>query len=281
MTGIRTGRAYQPPLIFACHAPTCAGMEQQWTAIILAGQRPGTDPLAEAFGGEWKALVPVHGLPMLGRVAATLCAVPEIARIVVLAQDLEVMRPALPSDPRIHLVTSGRGISDSIAAIAGTEEAPWPVFVTTADHPLLTPEIIRYFLNHASAGDVAVGMVERQTVLARFPDNKRTWRHFRGGAYSGANLFALNNAKSGPALSLWAEAEQDRKKQLGLLLHFGLGLALRGITRTITLEDGLHKAGDRLGLDARAVILPFAEAAVDVDKVSDHELVEAIMAGKA
>lgn len=253
----------------------------KWTAIVLAGQRPGVDPLAEAFGGEWKALVPVHGLPMLGRVAATLCGVEEIGRIVVMAQDLDAISHALPSDDRIHLVASGRGISDSIAAVAGTDQAPWPVFVTTADHPLLTAEMIHYFLDHAAMGDVAVGMVERQTVLARFPENKRTWRHFRGGAYSGANLFALNNAKAGPALALWAEAEQDRKKQLGLLMHFGPGLALRAITRTISLENGLKKAGERLGLDARAVILPFAEAAVDVDKVSDHELVEAIMAGNA
>lgn len=252
-----------------------------WTAIVLAGQRPGVDPLAEAFGEEWKALVPVHCLPMLGRVAATLCGVPQIGQILVLAQDTAALAHALPSDPRIHLATSGRGISDSISAVAGTAEAPWPVLVTTADHPLLNREMIEYFLNAASAGDVAVGMVERQTVLARFPENKRTWRHFRGGAYSGANLFALNNERAGPALKLWAEAEQDRKKQLGLLMHFGPLLALRAITRTISLEDGLKKAGRRLGLDARAVILPFAEAAVDVDKVSDHELVEAIMAGKA
>ena len=33
--------------------------EAGWTVLLLAGQRPGTDPLAAAFGQQWKALVPV------------------------------------------------------------------------------------------------------------------------------------------------------------------------------------------------------------------------------
>jgi len=253
----------------------------QWTAIILAGQRPGTDPVASAFGETYKALVNVAGTPMLARVAATLLRVSAIGRIVVLGQEPGALTPSLPGDDRITVMKSGRGISDSIQAVAGTPDAPWPILVTTADHPLLTVDMVEQFINGATGSDVAVGMVERHTMLARYPDNKRTWRHFRGGAYSGANLFALASSRSRAALDLWAEAEGDRKKQFGLLLHFGLPLALRALTRTITLEDGLAKAGRRLGLRAKPVILDQAEAAIDVDKPSDHALVEQILAGCA
>ena len=148
------------------------------------------------------------------------------------------------------------------------------------EEPALFNQLVEQFIAGAQGSDVAVSMVERRTVLARYPDNKRTWRHFRGGAYSGANLFALTSGKSRAALSLWAEAEADRKKQFGLLLHFGLLLALRAITRTISLEDGLAAAGKRLGLNAKAVILDQAEAAIDVDKPSDHALVERILADR-
>lgn len=253
----------------------------QWTAIILAGQRPGIDPVASAFGETYKALVKVAGTPMLTRVAATLLRVPAVGRVVVLGQEPEALAPILPRDDRIAVMKSGRGISDSVQAIAGTIDAPWPVLVTTADHPLLTVEMVTQFIGGATGSDVAVGMVERQTMLARYPDNKRTWRHFRGGAYSGANLFALTSSRSRAALDLWAEAEGDRKKQFGLLVHFGLPLALRALTRTITLEDGLAKAGRRLALSARPVILDQAEAAIDVDKPSDHALVERILAGRS
>lgn len=252
-----------------------------WTALVLAGQRPGIDPLAHAFGTEWKALVDVGGQPMLHRVVRTLLACPQVDRIVIAAQAPDLFATGwLAADPRISFTQSQRGISHSIAAVAGTPAAPWPVLVTTADHPLLTPDMVASFLTGAGAADVAVGMVERRTMLASYPDTKRTWLRFRGGAYSGANLFALRTAKAQAALNLWAQAEQDRKQALKLFWHFGPLLALRAITRTITGPDALRTAGRRLGLDATLVALPQAEAAIDVDKPADHALAETILSAR-
>ena len=45
--------------------------------------------------------------------------------------------------------------------------------------------------------------LERQALRRRLPGSKRTWIAFRGGAYSGANLFALRSPKVLPALELW------------------------------------------------------------------------------
>ncbi|MBB5727983.1 CTP:molybdopterin cytidylyltransferase MocA [Sphingomonas prati] len=253
--------------------------EARWTALVLAGQRPGIDPLADAFGAEWKALIPVGGLPMLDRVLRTLLACPEIDRIVVAGQAPDALAQGWrAAEPRLSFTQSQGGISRSIAAVAGTPTAPWPVLVTTADHPLLTPDMVAAFLTGAGEADVAVGMVERRTMLAAYPDAKRTWLHFRGGAYSGANLFALRTPRAQPALALWAQAEQDRKRALKLFWHFGPLLALRAVTRTISGPNALRTAGRRLGLDARLVALPQAEAAIDVDKPADHTLAERILA---
>jgi GTP:adenosylcobinamide-phosphate guanylyltransferase len=248
-----------------------------WTAIVLAGQRPGIDPLATAFGETYKAVIPVAGVPMLARVACTLLDCLQIGRIIVLGQEPNALIPILPNDPRLSVQQSSAGISASIEAVAGGPDAPWPVLVTSADHPLLTPQMVTEFIAGAQGSDVSIAMVEKATMDAAYPENRRTWRRFKGGAYSGANLFALQSDKARPALQLWAEAEADRKKQLGLLMHFGPLLALRAITRTITLEAGLAAAGRRLGLSAKPVILSQAEAAIDVDKLSDHVLVEAIL----
>jgi CTP:molybdopterin cytidylyltransferase MocA len=253
-----------------------------WTALVLAGQRPGVDPLAAHFGVEWKALVEVGGTPMLHRVVRTLLACPEIAQVVVVAQRPEVMAVGwLANEPRVRFTASTAGISRSIAAVAGTEAAPWAVLVTTADHPLLTTDMVATFLRGVEGADVAVGMVGRRTMLAAYPQTKRTWLAFRGEAYSGANLFALRTPAARAALDLWAEAEQDRKRALKLFWHFGPLLALRAITRTITAEDALRVAGRRLGITARLVALPQAEAAIDVDKPADHALAEQILAQRA
>jgi hypothetical protein len=42
----------------------------------------------------------------------------------------------------------------------------------------------------------------------------------------------------------------------------------------------LQRAGARLGFTARLIALPIAEAAIDVDKPSDHQLAEAILTAR-
>ena len=211
---------------------------------------------------------------MLAHVVDTLRSVPAVKRVVVLAQDRRVM-DVLETDVA-DFSQSSSGISGSIAGVAGSQQAPWPVLVTTADHPLLTPEIVTAFLAGSGDCDLAVGMVERRTLEASYPGNARTWLKLRDGQWTGANLFALRNANVRSALRLWSQVEQDRKRALRLFRRFGLFLFLRALTRTIGMKEGLALAGSRLGLKARLVDLPFAQAAIDVDKPSDHTQVEEI-----
>jgi len=254
-----------------------------WTVILLAGNRPGGDPLAMHFGLASKALVPVAGVSMLRRVVDTLLNAPEIGRIVILAQDPDALlvgeSAPLRAYPRIVLARSGPGIATSIADVAGSAIAPWPVLVTTADHVLLTGPMISEFLAGAIDCDVAVGFGERRIVEARYPATRRTWLRFSDGQFSGANLFALRNAKVGAALALWAGIEQHRKKGWKLIGRFGPLLLLRALTRSIGLEAGLRRAGQRLNIAARPVVLSAPEAAIDVDKLEDLALAEAILSG--
>ena len=257
----------------------------RWTAILLAGERPGGDPLARAEGAALKALIPIAGEPMVSRVARTLLACPSIGDVVILAQDparLLALAPGWMADePRLRSAIGNGGISTSLAAVAGGDAAPWPVLVTTADHPLLTVAMIEGFIAAAGDADVAVAMAERATVLAAYPDNKRTWLKLRDGAWSGANLFALQSVRARGALQAWAAVEQDRKKAARLLVHFGPWLAVRALTRTIGLGDAIARAGRRLGLTARLVPMPQAEAAIDVDKPADLVLATRILAARA
>lgn len=250
------------------------------TAILLAGRRPGIDPFAAANGTDLKALIPVAGVPMVARVARTLLDTPAIGAVRVLTQDVEALGAVLPRDPRLSLIRSGDGIARSVSAVAGGPEAPWPVLVTTADHVLLTPATLTAFLS-AAAGDVAVSVVERAVVEARFPATRRTWLRFRGGHWTGANLFALATPAAHRALGLWSEIEQDRKKGWKLIARFGVPLLLRALTRTITLEAALRRAGASIGVDVRAVPLGDALAAVDIDKQSDLDIAEAVFGGRA
>jgi GTP:adenosylcobinamide-phosphate guanylyltransferase len=256
----------------------------EWTAIVLAGRRPGEDAFAAAHGVAAKALIPVGGEPMLGRVARTLLDSPSVGRMVILAQDCESLLTGalawMAAEPLISTARAGDGISTSVSAVAGTDAAPYPVLVTTADHPLLRPEMVETFIAGAGGADAAFAMVERRTVESVHAGTRRTWLKAANGHFSGANLFALMTPQSQRGSAFWARAEKDRKKTLKLLSYLGLGTFLRAVTRTITLEAAAERAGRKAGIRLKAVTLPFAEAAIDVDKEADLELVERILADR-
>lgn len=252
-----------------------------YTAILLAGERPGESGFARSQGVAAKALIPVAGEPMLARVARTLLASPSVDHVLVLTQAPDRLKAEAPdwlgNEPRLGWTASGGTIAASIAAVAGREEAPYPLLVTTADHALLTPEIVESFLREAAGADVAFAMVERRTVEAAWPETKRTWLKARGGHYSGANLFALGSPRAKAALDLWAGIERDRKKAWRLLAFLGPSILVGALTRTLTLQGAANRIGRKLGLNAKAVVLPYAEAAIDVDKPEDLRLVEHIL----
>lgn len=253
----------------------------RWTAVILAGERPGGDPLAAHFGVPCKAQIRVAGVSMLRRVADALLSAPEIERVVILAQDpaaaLTGDAASLLDDRRVRLEASGAGIASSIAALMETGRVGWPVLITTADHALLTRSMISEFLAGAQDCDLAIGFGERRTIEACYPDTRRTWLKFSDGQFSGANLFALRNPRVAPALRLWTEVEQDRKKSLKVISRFGPALLIRTLTRTIDLQHAIERAGAGLRLFAKPVVMRDAEAAIDVDKPGDHSLAEEIL----
>ena len=253
-----------------------------WTALLLAGSRPGGDPFAASQGVAAKALIPVGGVPMVARVAETLLACPAVGRIVVLTDRPDALRPVLPPSSRIEIGVSGASIAATVRRFAEADLAPWPLFVTTADHALLSPETVAAFLAHVRASDdVALGVVERAVVRGRFPGNRRTWIKLRRGWWTGANLFALAGPRALEVVGWWADVEQERKKGWRLLAKLGPGLLARALARRLTLGEAAAALGGRLRVSIKAVPLDDPLAAVDVDKPSDLALAESVVAGTA
>jgi GTP:adenosylcobinamide-phosphate guanylyltransferase len=253
----------------------------QVTAIVLAGSRPGVDAFAQSYGTDLKALIPIAGEPMVCRPVRALLASPGVGRVRVLAQQPDQIGAVLPADDRISVEASGGTIASTLEAFCLDPNTRWPLLVTTADHALLTAGMIDDFIAKAQGADVAIGLVERRSLLKRLPESQRTWLEFRGGAYSGANLFLLGGPEVRPALELWRSVEQDRKKVLRVLWQLGFFGFLGAALRLRTLQQALDGVGRKLGLTIRAVELSDPLAAVDVDKPADHRLVTAIIEGRA
>lgn len=252
-----------------------------WTALVLAGSRPGTDPFAAAHGTDLKALIPVGGVPMVTRPVNALLMSPGIRSVCVVSQQPGRIVDALPINSRLIIKMSGPTIASTLDTILSDPKTQFPLLVTTADHALLNPAMVADFCANAEGADLAIGLVERRPLMARLPQTKRTWLKFRGGAYSGANLFALGSPEAAKAVALWRSVEQDRKKGWRIIAALGPALLLGAVLRLRTLDQTLTSVGRRLGLSIRKVELSNPLAAVDVDKPADHELVTAILEGRA
>jgi hypothetical protein len=155
------------------------------------------------------------------------------------------------------------------------------ILVTTADHALLTAEMVDYFCSGArqSDKDVVAGLALHELVTAKYPETKRTAISLADASYCSCNLFGFLTPEARSAANFWRRVESQRKKTLRVIAAFGwLNLLLYFLKRP-SLEEGLERISHRIGLRAGAVLLPFPEAAVDVDSLSDWKLVESILAG--
>lgn len=249
-----------------------------FTALVLAGSRPD-DPIAREAGVPSKALVPVGGIPMLARVLTTLGASVSVQRIVVCAPpDREIAE--LSAQAGADVVPAAATPASSVLSALEHLRPRYPVLLATADHPLLSSEMIEFFARRAEAsgGDIAVALASRAVIGAAYPDSARTYLSFRDDGYSGCNLFSLLTPRSEEAVRFWRRIETERKRPWRLVRAFGPLALLLFAGRLLSLDGAMRLASRRLGLTATAVRMPFAEAAIDVDKPADLILAERILA---
>ena len=254
--------------------------EASWTALVLAAGRGPDDPVARAYSVSHKCLVEIAGKPMLARVVEALSAHPTIADILISIDDRVVAEQALGILQKDVTIMPSRQ-SAAASAAAGLEAAApdQPVLLTTADHPLLDRAMLDRFLEGslASRADITVGLTRAETILAAYPSARRTFLRLGPDSVSGCNLYGLMTPRAATAIEFWKRVEQDRKRPWRLIAAFGIGPLLRYLTGRVDLEAAFVIGSRRLGIEAKPVIIPFAEAAIDVDKPADKELCDAIL----
>ena len=252
----------------------------KYTAVVLAGSRPGRDKFADAFGAELKALIPIAREPMVRRPVRALLGSENVGEVLVLTHVRGPIAAVLPEDPRLHVRKSGETIASTLLAMCRDPETRWPLLVTTADHALLDAAMIDEFCELAQPFDLAIAVVERRAMKRRLPRSTRTWLRFRGGAYTGANLFALKSPSAAAAIELWRGVEQDRKKGWRIISLLGPAILMGSALRLLSIDQVLKRVGRKLGLTIAAIRMSNPLAGVDVDKAEDHALVEAILQGR-
>ena len=258
-----------------------------FSAVILAADRASNDPVAQASSVSCKALTPVAGRAMVLRVLDALDGAREVGTRIVcgpekssVAQSTELQE--LVDTGQIQWAAPRATPSSSTFSVLSALPENAPVLVTTADHALLSAEMIDYFCAAARASrcDVVAGVARHDLITATFPKALRTVTRLRDGGFCGCNLFAFLTPRARLAADFWRQVEQERKKPLRIVKVMGWTTVLRYLLGRLTLDQALAKLSKRMNLKVGAVQMPFAEAAVDVDKVDDLILVESVLGAR-
>jgi len=252
--------------------------------LVLAGERGGMDALRSREGVASKSDILIEHRPMLDWVldavagsgvakACTIVGAGETTRAGLGARELPLAISHLPG-------SDGPAASILSALETGID---YPLLVTTSDHPLLTPQMIRHFVAEAmaSGADLSIGLADKPTIEASYPHVSRTYFPVGGRRVSGCNLFFLKSARAGGVIDFWRDAERDRKTPARIAWRFGLLNGLRLIRPGVSFDGVFRILSSRLDCKIAPVILPFAEAAIDVDKPTDLDLVRRILAARA
>lgn len=261
--------------------------EPKFTAVVLAADRRPHDPVAKAAGVRCKSLTPVGGKPMVFRVLDALTASQTVDAYILSGPPKSIV----DQEPDLgRLVISGRvkwfenQASPSSSAFHVLQSLPneTPVLLTTADHAMLSARIVDYFCSEARASpcDVVAGVARHETVTAAYPKTRRTATRLEDGAYCGCNLFAFLTPRARLAADFWRRVENQRKSPLRVIRILGWIAVSRYLMGRLSLDEALDRISRRLGFKAGAVILPYPEAAVDVDSIDDLRLVENIVSSR-
>ncbi|MDP1933856.1 nucleotidyltransferase family protein [Nitrosomonas sp.] len=260
---------------------------QRFAALVLAADRTNKDPITQHTGAACKAFAPVDGIPMVIRVLDTLAACDLITTVILCGppESLHMHCPELKLRIASGQVTWIPNLdSPSRSAESGLSQIPsdTPVLLTTADHALLTPDMVQSFLRSSLAiqGDATVGLVRQQDIAAAFPGSKRTVIRLRDGGFCGCNLFTFN--PQGRALiRFWRQAEDLRKRPWRLIAQvLGFKMVLSYLFGFLTLQKGLQAVSEKSGVKIQGIMLDDPRAGVDVDKVEDLVLAESILKKK-
>ncbi len=252
-------------------------------AIVLSGERPGGNALAQAFDLPASVFVDVAGQPSIVRVVETLEAARSISGGLICGPDTETRAESpimqrLLEESSFSWIPPAAGPAESALA-ALEQQRGRPALLTAADHALLTPEIVDNFVNLAllSEADFVVGLVPYRVVKAAYPQSKRTVLKFADGEYCGSNLFLIRSDRGLELLKFWRQIAEYRKRPWKMAREIGLSVLLAYLTGRLTIGQTLHAIGERAGCRVGYVEVLAARAAVDVDSIADHALAEEIL----
>jgi GTP:adenosylcobinamide-phosphate guanylyltransferase len=245
-------------------------------AIVIAGGVPGPDePLYPFTQGAPKALLDVAGKPMVQWVLDALDNAQTIDRIVVIG---------LEADSGVHshkiaAFTPSEGsilqnIRCGVRKVLEINPTAGHVAAVSADIPGILGEHIDWVVRTSmqTDEDVYYNVITRQVMEARYPGSKRSYTRLKDVEVCGGDMNVVRTMTVTGNDELWERIIASRKNVFKQAALLGYDTLLLLLLRQITLEKAIQRVTRRVNLTGRALLCPYAEIGMDVDKPHQLEL---------
>lgn len=251
-------------------------------AVVTAGGIPQPDESLYAYSrGESKALIDVAGKPMIQWVLDALGNAKTIDRIVVIG--LTDKSNLHCKKPLTYLSNQGKMLDNLKAGTAKVLElnpkAKYVLFVSS-DIPSIKAEMVDWVVNTCleTSDDLYYNVIRREDMEARFPSSKRTYTPLKDMEVCGGDLNMARTAIVNLNSDFWSRLIEARKNPPAQAAMIGLDIIFKFIFRQLTIDDVIKRVADKLGLKGRAIICPYPEIGMDVDKPNQLEIMRADLA---
>lgn len=230
-------------------------------ALVLAGGE--NDKLAQSQAVKHKADIIVNGKPLFEPVLRSLKTDNIVHKIYI--GDLDPQYSNLADT----IVKAGNSFVESLSI--GFAEAKKlnanNILVITADLPFLTKSVIESFIDNAPDADLIYPIINKQTSLEQFPNQKRTYAKFIEGSFTGGNAILLKFSTIPKLLSFADKAYKARKSPLRLAFLIGFDVFISLIIGNSKLSKLEKRVSKLLNANVKTYNCQDASLGADIDKL--------------
>ncbi len=251
-------------------------------AIVTAGGVPQPDePLYSYSNGGAKALIEIAGKPMIQWVLDALSAAKTIDRVVVIG--LSDKAKLNCKKPLAYIPNQGKILENLKAGTAKAlqlnPKAKYVLFVSS-DIPGITGEMVDWLVNTCleTHDDLYYNVIRREDMEKRFPTSRRTYTRLKDMEVCGGDMNMVRAAIVNQNSEFWGKLLEARKSPPAQAALIGGDIIFKFLFRQLTIDDVIKRVADKLGLKGRAIISPYPEIGMDVDKPHQLEIMRADLA---
>jgi molybdopterin-guanine dinucleotide biosynthesis protein A len=154
------------------------------------------------------------------------------------------------------------------------------VLLVSSDIPAIKGAMVDWLITTCmeTSDDIYYGVCPREVMEARYPGSKRTYTKLKDMEVCGADINVSHIRMASEHLDTWETLIANRKNPLAQARVMGLGTLYLLLTRQATLQDFVERVSKRVGIKGRAIVWPYAEPCMDVDKPNQLEMMRADLA---